>query len=111
MIKTMRCLFCKGELTDPARTPDFDYVKIFADFICDTCQVEYTMVEDTQELVEYIMKAKDYQIVINLVSKTCEIRKLDFIGRPTFVMKLDIIPQNVNPQNVGEKIKTFLLFS
>ena len=111
MTDTMRCLFCKEELTDPVRTPDWEYEKIFIDFVCDNCHMEYTLLDDTKELVEYILKAKDYRMVINLVSKSCEIRKVDQIGRSSFVMQLNSIPQNINPQNVGEKIKTFLLFS
>ncbi len=110
-MKVMSCQFCKGELTDPVRAPDWESIRIFVDFICDKCQVEYTLVEDTKELVEYILKAKDYQIVISLISDSCEIRKLDSIGRASFVMKLNSIPKNINPNNVGEKIKTFLLFS
>lgn len=111
MTDIMPCLFCKGELTDPVRTPDLDYIKIFADFICDNCRIEYTMIEDTRELVEYVMKTEEYRMVINLVAGTCEIRKVDQIGRSYSVMQLSSVPQNINPQNVGEKIKTFLLFS
>ncbi len=110
MTETMECLFCKNELTDPA-PPDWEYEKIFVDFICDNCNVEYTLVDDTGEVLEYIMAAEDYLMVINLISKTCEIRKKDQIGRSSYALKLDTIPQNITPQNVGEKIKTFLLFS
>lgn len=116
----IECLFCKFSLKSSAK--DKNYTRIFTDYDCEACHAEFVVDEDSQQIVHYSLIDGDYKLQINLLSRTCEVRKgshyWTYINRgPTYhanwhtILTIPCLPGNVTPANVGSKIKTFLLFS
>lgn len=90
----------------------------FEDYDCDRCMAKFTRIESNGHVVEIVLRSGNYRLIINRDNGSCVLQKGEpgeFEGNMGMywevVLKLPTTPQNVNPNNIAEKIKTMLVFS
>jgi|SRR5579885_1833187 len=116
----MNCLFCQKDLTDPIRhddSVDGDYSVVFADYHCDACKANFVMLESIGQLTEYNFKYKNYTLEFSLTDETFWVDSIELIGSDPYarwetktIFKLNFLPA-LTPQNVAEKLPTYITFS
>lgn len=116
----VNCLFCLARLDDPVVYEKDIYKKIFSDYTCQTCQSDMTFLDD-ERCIEYSLESGDYRVLVNLDNNTCLVQHwrqiptskamLQYLAGWITLVRLNHIPQNLNPKTVAGKIKTILVFS
>lgn len=113
----MICLFCHQELTDqikswaPALPSDQSRI-VFEEFECKPCKAIYNTLESSGKIIDYSLDCETYRLCFGLEDHSFELVQYKFqrIGWPRLIVRLDSLPQNINPSNIENKLQTLLTF-